>query len=145
MALALSQQLRDRNRSQPESLVLISPWLDVTCADPAQDALEQLDPMLARPGLREQGRWYAGPLSTRDPRVSPLFGDLQDLPPMLVLAGTHDLLYADATRLANRVETQHGKLKVLTFPEMLHVWPAMPIPEAKQAIAAIVKFLQRNG
>jgi acetyl esterase/lipase len=62
-----------------------------------------LDPMLARPALRLEGLWYAGDLSPKDPRVSPLLGDLSNLPPMLVLTGTNDLLPADATQLQTQM------------------------------------------
>lgn len=144
MAMALAQQLRDANRSQPASLVLLSPWLDVTCSDPSQDELEKLDPILARAGLREEGLWYAGALSPKDPCVSPLFGNLEALPPILVLTGTHDLLHADATRLQTRLADRPKALKVLTYPNMLHVWPSMFIPEAKEALREVGAFLDAS-
>jgi monoterpene epsilon-lactone hydrolase len=90
MALSLSQQLRDAGATQPAKLVLLSPWLDVTCSDPAQTILDRSDPLLALPGLRQAGIWYAGKSSPTDARVSPLYGDLAGLPPILVLTGTHD-------------------------------------------------------
>jgi epsilon-lactone hydrolase len=54
MALFLSQQLRDAGTTQPTSFVLISPWLDVTCSDPAQAILDRSDPLLAMRGLRRR-------------------------------------------------------------------------------------------
>ena len=145
LALALSQQLRDAGKPQPARLVLLSPWLDVSCSDPRQQALEPLDPILAIAGLREAGRWYAGDLAMTDPRVSPLYGDIHGLPPTLVLTGTHDLLNPDAHRLQAKMAAEAAPLTVLEYAKMLHVWPAIPIPEGTQAIRDVTAFLQAAG
>ena len=142
MALALSQRLRDADRLQPAALVLLSPWLDVTCSDPRQDGLNAVDPQLAPAGLREQGRWYAGDLSPTNPAVSPIFGDLRELPPTLVLTGTHDLLNADAHRLKEGLAgAPPSQLTFSEYKDMLHVWPAMPIPESGEALDEVAAYL----
>ncbi len=138
LALALAQHLRDSGKQQVTRLVLISPWLDVTCGDVRQVGLERVDPMLGLAGLQEAGRWYAGELATTDARVSPLFGDVSGLPPMLVLTGTHDLLHPDALRLA---EKGGSGIRLRTYRGMPHVWPAMPMPEGKKALGEVVEFL----
>ena len=143
MALAISQSLREADRQQPAALVLLSPWLDVTCADPRQEALNKVDPLLAPPGLQEEGIWYAGALSPTDPKVSPIFGDLRELPPMLVLTGTHDLLNADAHRLREAMAgAPPSQLRFSEYEGMLHVWPAMPIPEAGKALDEVAAYLK---
>lgn len=142
LALALTQRLRDAGDSLPAAQILVSPWLDVTCPDPRQEQLESVDPLLALPGLRLAGSWYAGALDPADPRVSPLYGDLDGLPPTLALAGTHDLLYPDTLRLQARMQETNSQLTVIAAPDMLHVWPALPIPEAKLAQRQIADFLQ---
>jgi|HubBroStandDraft_6_1064221.scaffolds.fasta_scaffold221519_2 monoterpene epsilon-lactone hydrolase len=142
MALSLSQQLRNTGATQPAKLVLVSPWLDVTCSDPVQAILDRSDPLLAMPGLREAGIWYAGKLSPTDARVSPLYGDLNGLPPILVLTGTHDLLNSDAHRLQTLMASQPGALKMIEYRNMLHVWPSLPIREARQAMDQILTFMQ---
>jgi len=140
MALSLAQQLRDAHLTMPESLVLISPWLDVTCSGPEQETLSKEDPLLALPGLRQAGAWYAGDLPPTDPRISPLFGGMQDLPPTFVLTGTHDLLNSDSHRLQTKMPST--ELRVSEYRNMLHVWPTMPIPEAKMATNEIIKFIK---
>ena len=138
MVLALAQVLRDTGKPLPAGIVMLSPWLDVTCSDPGQPERERLDPILPLAKLRQDGLWYAGALAPTDPRVSPIFGNVDGLPPMLVLAGTHDVLYEDALRLrANAPD----RLRFIEGPEMLHVWPAMPIPEAKVALEQVAGFL----
>lgn len=141
LALALDRHLRASGEPQPDGLVLISPWLDATCADPRQEEAAHLDPLLAIPGLREAGRMYAGDLSPADPRVSPLFGDLGGLPPTLVLTGTHDLLNADARRL--HALANSSSLMTSEYPGALHVFPKTSIPEARHAVKEIVAFFDR--
>jgi acetyl esterase/lipase len=123
-------------------LVLLSPRLDVTCAEPAQALLDDHDPLLALPALREEGQWYAGGLSPKDSRVSPLYGDLHGLPPILVLTGTHNVLNSDAHRVQAAMASQPAALKMIEYQNMLHVWPSLPIPEAKEAMHDILNFLQ---
>ena len=106
LALAVAQHLRDTGSPQPARIVLLAPWLDVAMTDPRQDALEPLDRMLGRAGLAEAGRLYAGDLDVRDPRVSPLHGDLSGLAPITVYAGTHDLLHPDALALVERARAR---------------------------------------
>ena len=144
MAVALAQIVRDKGRLLPKSLVLLSPWLDVTCSDPREDQSETLDPILARPVLRQTGLWYAGQLPPTDPRVSPVFGHLGNLPPMLVFTGTHDLLHPDALRLRTALKAEGGTMQLREYRDLLHVWPSMPIPEAGEALDEIAAFLREQ-
>jgi monoterpene epsilon-lactone hydrolase len=141
LALAVAQTLRDAGMRQPERMVLICPWLDVTCCDPMQAELEKVDPILSIDSSREMGRWYAGECSTDDPRVSPLFGKFHDLPPTLVLTGTHDVLSSDARRLQARAAGIKWELRVSEYAGMGHDWLAAPIPEAAEAVREIARFL----
>ncbi|KAF5551362.1 alpha beta-hydrolase [Fusarium mexicanum] len=88
--------------SRVRSLVLISPVLDCTMSHPATKRLVPDDPWLSPDGIHVVGDAWSGGLARSDPRVSPLFGDIADLPPILLFSGTHDMLCADARRLSAR-------------------------------------------
>jgi acetyl esterase/lipase len=137
LALSLAMQARDRGLPPPARLVLISPGLDVTFADPAMPALDRVDPILSHRGVPALGRLYAGDLDVRDPVVSPLLGDLGGLAPLAVFTGTRDLLNADAHRLRDKMPLCWHE-----YPGMLHVWPLFPIPEARAAIEQIADFVE---
>jgi acetyl esterase/lipase len=62
--------------------------------------------------------------------------------PILVLTGTHDLLNSDAHRLQTLMASQPGALKMIEYRNMLHVWPSLPIREARQAMDQILTFMQ---
>ncbi len=96
MALAVAQALRDEG-VRPRRIVLISPWLDLALDQPEQRALARRDPMLDIPLLAASGDAYRGDLPVTDPRVSPLHGDLHDLPPITAFTSGRDLLSPTAT------------------------------------------------
>jgi monoterpene epsilon-lactone hydrolase len=142
MALSLAQQLRNAGRPLPSKLVLIAPWLDVTCSDPRQPELAKRDRMLDIPGIRAAGRWYAGDLAPTAPEISPLFGSLSGLPPMAVWIGKRDLLHADAQRLKAQAEREGARLTYYEYDGMFHDWPMAPILEAERAIDEMAAFIQ---
>ncbi|WP_405495854.1 alpha/beta hydrolase fold domain-containing protein [Streptomyces sp. NBC_00096] len=142
LALAAAQRLRERTGAQPSRIVLISPWLDVSMSHPDQEAIEAGDPMLARPGLREAGRLYAGNLTADDPRVSPLYGSFAGLAPMTVFTGTRDVLTTDSRELLNRARAAGAEVEFHEEPGLPHVYPLLPLPEGRAARDRIVELVR---
>jgi acetyl esterase/lipase len=87
--------------------------------------------------------WAAGEDQTR-PELSPLYGDLTGLPPTLMFCGTLDTLYPQCRQLADRGRAQGWDLTYVEQPDLLHVYPILPVPEAKQAMATTVAFLAQT-
>lgn len=142
LALAASLCLRDRGL-RAARIVLLSPWLDAAVDQPEQLALERRDAMLAVAGLREAARTYARGLPLDDPRISPLHGDLRDLPPVSVFTGTHDILNPDAHRLLDRCSEAGTTCELIEAPAMPHVYPLLPTPEGRQARTLMVELLRQ--
>ncbi|MEU5884596.1 alpha/beta hydrolase [Spirillospora sp. NPDC047279] len=139
LALAAALRLRDQGADLPSRVVLISPWLDVTMTAPLQDAIEPVDPMLARPGLAEAGRLWAADLDVRHPDVSPLHGSFEGLPPTTVHCGTRDLLLTDS-RTFTKAATKAGvQVDYHEAPGQPHVYPLMPTPEGRAARRSIIE------
>jgi acetyl esterase/lipase len=144
LALASAQVARDRGQAQPDRIVLISPWLDVTMTHPDQPAIARTDGMLRLDGLAEAGRHYAGTLDPADPRVSPLNGTLAGLAPLTTLCGTHDVLLPDSRRLAARAAEAGLEIDYHEAPGLPHCYPLAPIPEAAAARAILVAACQAS-
>ncbi|MEV6950554.1 alpha/beta hydrolase [Streptomyces sp. NPDC051183] len=142
LALAAAQRLRDRTGAQPTRIVLISPWLDVTMSHPDQAAIEPVDPVLARPGLREAGRLYAGNLAADDPQVSPLHGSFAGLAPLTVFAGSRDVLVTDSRELLRRARAAGAEVDFHEEPGLPHVYPLLPVPEGRAARERIVALVR---
>lgn len=140
LTLILAQRLRDAGLPVPAALVLISPWLDIGVTGTDQPVLEKRDPALTIAFLRQAGKLWARDLAVDDPRVSPLFGDHSHLPPTILFSGSRDILDSDALRLAAaNPEVLHRH-----YPEMIHVWPIAPIPEARKALDEMADFIRHH-
>jgi acetyl esterase/lipase len=151
MALAVAMVLRDRGFSTangtaphgtephgtaPHATVLISPWLDISGTDPELARIAPRDPWLAVEGCHAAGAVYRGPVAEDDPIVSPINGSLEGLGAITMLSGTRDILNADAKRLMRLAAESNAagvavNIHYVEAPEMLHVYPLLPIPEAK--------------
>ena len=121
--------------------MLYSPWLDATASDEGQAPIEPKDRMLAIAGLKACGSRYAGDLPLTDPRLSPLFGPLDGLPPIAIFAGTHDILLPDARRLVEKLTALGAKPLYREYEKMFHDWMLFPIPEGRQALDETAAFL----
>lgn len=142
-ALALAQALRERGGPQPERLVLLAPWVDLTGKTPGMLEAAADDPWLSFPHLSLYASFWAGsddPLELSDPRVSPGLGALAGLPPTLVMCGTRDLLKPGCDALFARARAADWPLEYVVAPGLIHVYPLLPIPEAREAFAHIVAF-----
>lgn len=142
LALAMCQVLRDARETLPDRVVLLSPFLDARVNSPEQHALASKDRMLAAPGLRWAAERWARDIGVDDPRVSPLNGSLEGLPPILVLTGTSDLLHTDAKRLRDKGAACGAQVTYSQYEDMFHVWMGAPIPEAAAALHEVATFLK---
>jgi acetyl esterase/lipase len=140
MALAVAQELTPRDAVA--GLVLVSPWVDIACDHPGVQARADRDPWLQAPGLRAAGDAYRGALDRGHPWVSPIHGDLQGLPPMLVLSGTDDILNADAHRLVDAVAAAGGDVELVEGRGQIHDYPLHPTPEGRAGRGRIAEWLR---
>ena len=116
LALASAQRQVADGAATPGSLVLLSPWLDLTVDRLVDLSLVRRDPLLSPEWLAAAATAYAAG-QLEDPRVSPLLGSLEGLPPVLIQGGTDDILAPDAARLASAL----GRGATLSIgPKMWH-------------------------
>ncbi len=143
LALAVAETLRDRGGVQPERLVLIAPWVDLTGSAPGFAEAAARDPWLSYDNHDAYALFWAG--TTDDltrPEVSPGLARLDGLPPTLMFCGTHDMLYAGCVALAARAADAGWELDFEVGHGMLHVYPILPIAEARPALRRAVAFVR---
>jgi monoterpene epsilon-lactone hydrolase len=129
LAVALLLALREASVPLPSCAYLMSPYVDLTLSGETLAAKRELDPLLTPEGLRARVPDYVGAADAADPLISPIFGDLSGLPPLLIQAGSHEVLLSDALRLAERAA-------VSDVPVTLEVTPG--VPHVFQAYAALL-------
>lgn len=145
-ALAVAQALRDRGGAQPDHLVLIAPWVDLTGTTPGTIEAAKRDPWLSFQHLSIYATFWAGTEDAEllaDPRVSPGLGDLTGLPPALMFCGTRDLLQPGCDALFERADEADWPMEYVVAPDLIHIYPVLPIPEARGAMDQIVRFCTR--
>jgi acetyl esterase/lipase len=139
--LALCQLIRDAALAQPANVILISPWLDLTMSAEGLPAVDELDPILAAPGLRKAGMMWAGDTPVTEPLLSPLNAQFTGLAPITVFVGTHDLMVLDTRRLRERMAAQGVSLRYFEYAGMFHVFAAFPIPEGIRVMRRIKQIV----
>jgi acetyl esterase/lipase len=83
----------------------------------------------------------------RDPRASPLYGDLRGLPPLLMQAGDAEMLLDDTRRFAAKAMAAGVDVTCEIWPEMFHVFQAFStiLPEGQQAIEHLGTYLRARA
>lgn len=137
LASVVAQAARDRSLRQADALLLVCPWLDASANNPDQEAIERRDSILTLGGVREAAFLYAADLPVSDPRVSPINGSWEALPPILAFGGGDDILVVDARALKARLPT----VDYLEEAGLMHDWPLFTLPESRRAQARIGSFV----
>jgi epsilon-lactone hydrolase len=142
LALCLLQELKRLGLALPRACVLLSPALDLDRAE--GDFPTGIDDPLFTP--RTLGRLRDSYLAGADAssvRASPLLGDMEGLPPMLVISGTRELLLADAERLQQKILAVKGQIRLSRYPGLPHAFVLCEaLPEARQAREEVIEFVR---
>jgi acetyl esterase/lipase len=144
LTLALLLQRRDAGAALPGAAACLSPWTDLTMTSPSIEANAATDPMLDRDRLQTYADWYGG--DVEEPLVSPRFGDLHGLPPVLIHAAEQEVLLDDARLVAEGIDAAGGVCEYRSWPGVFHVWHAVAglAPEADEAVAEVGRFLRER-
>jgi acetyl esterase len=81
----------------------------------------------------------------RSPEVSPLYAELNDLPPALFTVGQRDLLLDDTLFMFARWKTAGNEAKLSVYPEALHGFLTHPIAIARLATQEIQQWLRERA
>lgn len=145
--LALAQALRYRQLGlpMPQRIVLFSPWLDLSMSNPAAADLEKRDILLGIQVLVTCGKWWSGGEDVRDPLLSPLFGNLSNLPPIDIFQGTEDLLTPDVRLLEEKISQVGGDVSLYEYTGAGHDFVGATFsPEAKHAYSQIANVIHNS-
>jgi acetyl esterase/lipase len=145
LAISMMVALRDQGLPLPDGAVLFSPWTDMSTSGASYDDNDRNDVWLSRAHCETWAGYYLGDLDSRDPRVSPMYANLEGLPPMLLLVGDREVLFDDARQVhANALDA--GVASTLHVGRhMQHDWPlTLPwLDESRDAWSSIQAFVAR--
>lgn len=144
LTVAAMLALKTSGEPLPAAGVCLSPWFDLALRGESLRAKASVDPILRPADLPFTVRCYLGASDPETPTASPLYGDLTDLPPLLVQVGTDEILLDDSRRFAERAREMGVTVQLEIWDDMIHVWQAYArfMPEARSAIVRIGEFLR---
>lgn len=145
LAMALCMYLKEHHMPMPCGIVAMSPWTDLTASGESYDTNFEKDPLFGN--TRDSmiyNNYYVGDADPMDPYVSPLFGDFRQFPPMLIQAGSIEMLLSDSVEVAAKARQQGIKVRLSIYEGMFHVFQMayLNIPESKKAWAEVGKFIE---
>lgn len=132
--LSFCQHLNRVNLSQPDNVVVFSPWVDVSMDN---DYDSKSDPILGEVGLRQIGKSWAGDLDTKNYKVSPLYGDNTNLPRTLIFVGDNEIFYKDVLKYVENLERDNVDYRLIVGEGLFHIYPLFPMPETRTAFKEI--------
>jgi monoterpene epsilon-lactone hydrolase len=147
LTLALISRLRDAHEVLPVCAWLMSPWTDLTMWGSSLASKAAVDPLIHKEYLNELADAYLpASIDRRDPRVSPLYGDFEKFPPMLIQVGSDETLLDDATRLAARAGAVDVAVTLEIWPHMIHAWPLWNahLEDGRRALASAGAFVRAH-
>jgi acetyl esterase/lipase len=147
LLLALICRLRDAGEKLPACAWLVSPWTDLTMSGSTFVTKNAVDPMIHKEYLKELADAYlpAG-MDRKDPRVSPLYADLRNFPPILIQVGSAETLLDDATRFAAVAGAADVSVTLEIWPHMIHAWPLWNahLESGRRALLSAGSFIRRH-
>ena len=128
----------------PSGVIAMSPWTDLTISGESVETNFEKDPLFGK--TRDSMLYNKDYLGDNDPTneyISPLFGDYEGFPPLLIQVGSYEMLLSDSTRVAKKAKETGGKVKLSIYEGMFHVFQMamLLMPESKKAWAEIKRFL----
>lgn len=141
LALVLCLKLREAGRGLPGALLLMSPWTDMTASGESLRGRAGIDPVLTPEYMYAVREAYAGGLDASDCLLSPLFADFAGFPPALIQVGTHEILYSDSERLAERMKAAGCYCRLEVWENMWHVFQMAPAKKSAAAMESMAHFL----
>jgi acetyl esterase/lipase len=102
----------------------MSPYADLTLAGTTIETRREVDPLLSGELLQARVTDYTSGQDAALGLISPVFADLSGLPPLLIQAGSHEVLLDDAVRLARQAATADVEVTLEITPGVPHVFQA---------------------
>jgi acetyl esterase/lipase len=143
LTLTLLMKLRDSGDPLPAAAACLSPVANLT--ERSSPAKEFQDPLLHPKAGKLYRTSYVAQHDARDPLISPVFGDWQGLPPLLVHAGEDEILRDDAVRVEALARAAGVDVRLEIYPRMWHVWQLyLSLPQAVHSLDDIARFLKSH-
>ncbi len=140
LCLATLLAIRDHQLPLPTTAALLSPWTDLKNTG---TSYTRKDPLAPDGSWHVYSTYYVGDNDPALPLISPLYGNLAGLPPLLIYVGEDESMLDDSVQFAEKARAAGVEVRLHVGQGMVHCYPALSplFPEAKAAMKDICAFL----
>jgi acetyl esterase/lipase len=136
--------ISDFNRSHvkpPAYLVMLSPWVDLTCNNDSLVKNKDTDPILTKKSLQDYASMYVGDSTLSE--ANPIENMHGNYPPTLILVSSSEILLDDSRSICNKIASHQKNTKLSIHENQNHVWMLADIhsEESKKGIKEIRELL----
>ena len=120
LTLSMVHKIKKDGLPLPGAIAPGTPMADLTEAGDTFYTNAMIDNVLIARGAScdTRARLYANGHDLKDPLLSPVYGDMREFPPTMLLSGTRDLLLSNTVRM-------HRKLRQASIKSVLEVFEGM--------------------
>ena len=146
LSVAAVLALKEKSGSLPAAVVCLSPWVDLALTGQSHTTKAKAEAVLKKDVLHEWALCYTDESNLNNPLVSPVYGDFQGFPPLLIQVGSEEILLDDSILLAEKAKANGVDVTLKVWDGMWHVWQALGdlIPENKKTFEEIGQFVQEK-
>lgn len=146
LTLVTLLSIRDRGLPKPAGAICLSPWTDLTGSGDSVRHNARRDTMIPARKIHHAARHLANGMPLDDARVSPLYAELHNLPPLMIHVGDGEVLLHDSTRLAEKAKAQGVDVTLRIWQNAPHVFQlfAGVVPQATWSLKEIAQFMRKQ-
>jgi acetyl esterase/lipase len=146
LAAALAVAADQSGIAAPSALILLSPWLDLTCSAGTYASRADTDKLFSHQAARQAADMYLQGHDPTDTLASPNLAVLKSWPPSLVLASTDEVLLGDSLAFTSTLASANTPVVACFVPGVPHVWPTIDAgdPRSAAAIETMGLFLRSH-
>lgn len=141
---------RDENKQLPNGLILYSPFLDISYTLSSRFTNQKTDLIIGseygndyHPSkLLVDNTYFINEVNKFDPYISPVFGNMKNIPPTYIEVDKSEMLYDDSIILANKLKNLGIKYKLVEVEGLFHAYQLMPFTnEREKSVKNVFDFI----
>jgi len=136
--------LRDDGVQLPAAIAVMGPWVDLTLKGDTYNTLKDADRILGRENLSWPAELYVGNDSYQNPYISPINGDFENFPPVLIQSGNREVFLSEDAMLAQKMRADGVDVTFEVWECMWHIFQNTPVPETVDALSNMAVFFDEH-
>lgn len=146
LVLTTLLKIKEQGLPMPAAACAISPWCDLTMQGASIKENAARDLILTPKLLQQFAQLYVPAEHRAQPLISPVYGDLKGLPPLLIQVGSNEILLDDARTMTERARQAQVPVELEVWEDMQHVWhfTAFLLKDGRRALGHIAGFFTKN-